>query len=272
MMDNTDNDQWLNLITNPEVLDKIKEYMQDENVLGIMLWGSRATGFGESDSDWDALVLVTNDYYNKLSVKETAFVVYDEDKEPKKVMIDFSLWSEECAHQVLNSPKDIDHWAWVEGKIIYDPQGIMAQWKEKISRYPKEEHEERLKSKFVDMVVARYYATVTKNRGYNPDSKLNAYRAIITAIHIWFTLKKSWTPSLKWWTEHARRMGMKDEVYTLFSDTLENPDVQEIMKVETFLKEEILSQGYDFPNDILQVLLETVHVTGRPAVIKHSYL
>ncbi|MHA2094346.1 MAG: nucleotidyltransferase domain-containing protein, partial [Candidatus Hodarchaeales archaeon] len=179
------NEQWLSIITNPEVVDKIKEFMNNEDVLGIMLWGSRATGFGEPDSDWDALVLITNEYYNKLEVKETAFVLMDENKDPKKVFIDFSLWSEECAHQVWKSPKDIDHWAWVEGKVIYDPQGKMAEWKEKISRYPEEEHEERLKTKFVDLIVSRYYAMITDKRGYKPDSKLNSYRAVITAIHLW---------------------------------------------------------------------------------------
>ena len=271
-MNETHSGQWSTLITNPVVLDKINEYKKNRDVLGIMLWGSRATGFGESDSDWDALVLITNAYYNTLDVKETAFVVRDEDKDPNNIIIDFSLWSEECAHQLWKSPKDIDHWAWVEGKIIYDPQGKMTQWKEKISRYPDEEHEKRLKTKFVDFIVSRYYAMVTDKRGYKPDSKLNLYRAIITAIHLWFTLQKSWTPSLKWWTEHARRMGMTDDIYNLFSDTLVNPSIQQIMKIETFLKEELSSQGYDFPEDILQILLETVHVTGRPFVIKHSYL
>ena len=85
--------------------------MRDSNVIGIMLWGSRATGFGASDSDWDALVLVTNEYYNGLDVKETAYVVIDESTESKKVLIDFSIWFEECAQQIYESPMDIDHWA-----------------------------------------------------------------------------------------------------------------------------------------------------------------
>jgi len=266
------NDQWMDLISNLDVSRKIKEYMQKEYVLGIMLWGSRATGFGAVDSDWDALILVTNDYYNELKIKETAYVLYDEESDPKKVLIDFSIWSEECASQILDSPKDIDHWAWVEGKIIFDPQGKMAYWRDKIVRYPEEEHEERLKYKFVDLVISRYYAMVTEKRGYSPDSKLNAYRAILAGIHLWFTLKKSWTPSLKWWTEHAKRMGMRDEIYALFSETLNDPNIQQLLKVETFIRKEILSQGYDFPNDYLQMLLKTVHLTGRPLAIRHSYL
>ncbi len=271
-MNEADNNQWMTQITNKQVLDKIKDYMEKDYVLGIMLWGSRATGFGESDTDWDALVLVTDEYYNTLKVKETAYVLYNLDIEPKKVLIDFSLWSEECAHQILTSPKDIDHWAWVEGKIIYDPYGKVIKWKEAISHYPENEHEQRLKTKFIDLLVSRYYAMVTEKRGYTPDSMLNLYRAIITAIHLWFTLQKSWTPSLKWWTEHAKRMGMKEDIYALFSNLLENPSIQQLIKVETVLKDEIKNQGYVFPDDILQVLLEGVHVTGRAYMLKHSYL
>jgi hypothetical protein len=264
--------QDIHLITDQQVKSKIEEYMLDQNVLGIMLWGSRATGFGAPDSDWDALVLVTDEYYNGLDVKDTAFVVIDESIEPRKVLIDFSIWSEECAQQICESPMDIDHWAWIEGIIIHDPKGKMTEWKKKISRYPEEEHEERLKSKFVQLVVARYYAMVTEKRGYEPDSKLNLYRAMLSAVHLWFSLQKVWTPSLKWWSKHAKHIGMNEEIFTLFSDTLKNPSLDNISQIENYLKDEIIAQGYTFPNDFLQMLLETVHRKGRPHVIKHSYL
>lgn len=266
------NNKSLDIITDPQVKSKIEEYMQDSNVLGIMLWGSRATGFGASDSDWDALVLVTNEYYDGLDVKETAYVVIDESTKPRKVLIDFSIWSEECAQQIYESPMDIDHWAWIEGTIIHDPQRKMAEWKKKISSYPEEEQEERLKSKFVQMVVARYYAMVTVKRGFEPDSKLNLYRAILSAIHLWFSLQKTWTPSLKWWSKHAKRIGMNEETYILFSDALKTPTLDNIGQIEKYLKDEIIAQGYTFPNDSLQMMLETVHRKGRPYVIKHSYL
>ena len=67
-MKKTNRNQLIDIITDPVAKSKIEEYVQDQNVLGVMLWGSRATGFGASDSDWDALVLVTNKYYNGLDV------------------------------------------------------------------------------------------------------------------------------------------------------------------------------------------------------------
>jgi len=271
-MKRANDNQTLDIITDPQVRTKIEEYIQDTNVLGIMLWGSRATGFGASDSDWDALVLVTDKFYNGLDMKETAYVVIDELTEPRRVLIDFSIWSEECAQQIYESPMDIDHWAWIEGTIIHDPIGKMVEWKKKISRYPEEEQEERLKSKFVQLLVARYYAVVTAKRGFEPDSKLNLYRAILSAIHLWFSLQKTWTPSLKWWSKNAKQIGMNEETFILFSDALKNPTLDNIGLIENYLKEEIIAQGYTFPNDFLQMLLETIHRDGRPYVIKHSYL
>ena len=65
---------------------------------------------------------------------------------------------------------------------------------------------------------------------------------------------------------------MNEEIYALFSDALNIPTLERIDQIENYLKEEILSQGFTFPNDFLQMLLETVHHEGRPYVIKHSYL
>jgi predicted nucleotidyltransferase len=260
------------LITEQKVREKIEEYMLDPNILGIMLWGSRATGFSSPDSDWDALLLVENEYYDSLSILETAYVVTEGEGEQRRVLIDFSLWSEECAQQILESPHDIDHWAWVEGLIIYDPQLKMSEWKTRIAKYPEEEHEERLKSKFVQLVVARYYAMTTHKRGLVADSKINLYRAILCAINLWFSLKKSWTPSLKWWSKHVKQMDMPENIFNLFISTLEAPTLKKIIKIEKYLKNEIIKQGYDFPDDFLSVLLETVHKTGRSWASQHCFL
>ena len=33
--------------------NELEDLMQQNNVLGLMLWGSRATGFGSEFTDWD---------------------------------------------------------------------------------------------------------------------------------------------------------------------------------------------------------------------------
>ncbi|MHA2072981.1 MAG: DUF4037 domain-containing protein [Candidatus Thorarchaeota archaeon] len=259
-------------IDDPMARERFEGLIKEPHVLGLMLWGSRATGFGAPKTDWDALVYVTDDYYNSLEVKDTIWLEFDESVEPKRLVIDFSPISDAWFRQQLDSPLDIDHSPYAEGVVIYDPSGKLEEWRQKLARYPEEEHVDRLKTKFA-LAVGSYGAGRADNdRGFIHDSKLNLYRSIVASVNLWFTIKKSWTPPLKWWTPHAKRLGMTDETYTLFCDALDTPSVETVGAVLKHLREMILGDGHEFPNDFVTAFLETIHVDGRPAQIRHSYM
>ncbi|MFW9884281.1 MAG: DUF4037 domain-containing protein [Candidatus Thorarchaeota archaeon] len=259
-------------IDDPMARKRVKELIKEPHVLGIMLWGSRATGFGEPKTDWDALVYVTDDYYSSLEVKDTIWLEFDESVEPKRLVIDFSPISDAWFEQQLESPLDIDHSPYAEGVVIYDPSGKLDEWRQKLARYPEEEHEERLKNKFALAVGSYGAGRIDNDRGLTHDSKLNLYRSIVAAVNLWFTIKKSWTPPLKWWTPHAKRLGITDETYTIFCDAIDNPSVETVGAVLKNLREMILADGYEFPNDFVTAFLEIIHVDGRPGQIRHSYM
>ena len=122
------------------------------------------------------------------------------------------------------------------------------------------------------MTGALYYADINNRRGNPYDSKLNAFRAVVAAANLWFTMQKQWTPPLKWWTPHVKNMGMSDEMYKLFCDALDNPKFESLIELFKKLKQDILDAGYEFPNDSINTFLETIHVKGRPAQIRHTYL
>ena len=259
-------------IEDPLVRERLEALIIEPYVLGIMLWGSRATGFGMPKTDWDALVYVTDDYYSSLDIKDTIWLEFDESVEPKRLVIDFSPISDAWFKQQIDSPLDIDHSPYAEGVVIHDPSGKLEEWRQKLARYPEKEHLDRLKNKFALAVGSYGAGRIDNDRGFTHDSKLNLYRSIVAAVNLWFTIKKSWTPPLKWWTLHAKRQGMTDETYTLFCDALDNPSVESVGVVLKHLREMILADGYDFPNDFVTAFLETIHVVGRPGQIRHSYM
>ena len=259
-------------IDDPIARERFEGLIKEPHVLGFMLWGSRATGFGAPKTDWDALVYVTDDYYHSLEVKDTIWLEFDESVEPKRLVIDFSPISDAWFRQQLDSPLDIDHSPYAEGVVIYDPSGKLEEWRQKLAKYPEEEHEDRLKNKFALAVGAYGAGRIDNDRGLTHDSKLNLYRSIVASVNLWFTIKKSWTPPLKWWTPHSKRLGMSDETYALFCNALDNPSVDTVGAVLKHLREMILADGYDFPNDFVTAFLETIHVDGRPGQIRHSYM
>lgn len=259
-------------IDDPIVRERLEGLIEEPHVMGIMLWGSRATGFGAPDTDWDALVYVTDKYYTNLKLKDTLWLEYDESVEPKRLVIDFSPVSDAWFKQQMESPLDIDHSAYAEGVVIYDSSGNLEEWRQRLARYPEEEHLDRLKNKYALMIGSLGAAHVDDKRGFSHDSKLNLYRAIVAAANLWFTIQKSWTPPLKWFTHHAKKMGISEETLKIFCDALESPNLESVLTLFRHLKATILEQGYEFPNDPMTAFLETIHVNGRPAQIRHSYI
>jgi len=256
----------------PMARERLEGLVKEPHVLGVMLWGSRATGFGAPATDWDALIYVTEEYYDSPELKDTIWLEFDESVEPRKLVIDFSPISDAWFRQQKDSPLDIDHSPYQEGVVIYDPSGKLEQWRQKLARYPEEEHVDRLKNKFALAAGSYGAGRIDHDRGFVHDSKLNLYRSIVASVNLWFTIKKSWTPPLKWWTPHEKKLDMTDETYKLFCDALDNPTVETIGTVVKHLRELILEDGHDFPNDFITAFLETIHVDGRPAQIRHSYI
>lgn len=259
-------------IDDPMARERLENLIKEPYVKGIMLWGSRATGFGAPSTDWDALVYVTDEYYQELDVKDTIWLEFDESVEPKRLVIDFSPISDAWFKQQLDSPLDIDHSPYSEGVVIYDPTGELEEWRKKLARYPEEEHLERLKNKYGLFMGALGNAIVDERREFSHDAKLNLYRAIIAAVNLWFSIKKSWTPPLKWWTSHAKKLGISEKTYKLFCEALDSPTTQSTRALFVHLKDMILDEGFEFPNDPITAFLETIHVNGRPGQIRHSYL
>jgi len=262
----------INEIDDKMVRERLEGLVLEPHVLGVMLWGSRATGFGSPTTDWDALIYVTEEYYNSLELKDTIWLEFDESVEPRKLVIDFSPVSDAWFRQQIESPLDMDHFPYVEGVVIHDPTGKLEEWRQRLARYPEEEHLDRLKNKYCTLLGSLGYTDINNRRGRTYDSKLNAFRSVVAAANLWFTMQKQWTPPLKWWTPHVMNMGMSDDTYKLFCNALDDPTFEIILELFRKLKQEILDQDYDFPNDSMSAFLETIHVDGRQAQIRHTYI
>ncbi len=272
------NEQQIPIVKSIEEIDdvmareRLEGLIKEPHVMGVMLWGSRATGFGAPTTDWDALIYVTDEYYYSLDLLDTIWLEFDESVEPKKLVIDFSPVSDAWFKQQIDSPLDIDHSPYAEGVVIYDPSGKLEEWRQKLARYPAEEHLDRLKNKYALVIGPLGAAHIDEKRGFTHSSKLNLYRGVVAAANLWFAIKKSWAPPFKWWSQHVKKLGMSDETYKIFCDALDNPTMETLRPLFVHLKQLILDDGHDFPNDAISAFLETIHTDGRPAQIRHSYL
>ena len=259
-------------IPNDYVRNRLLKLIEEPYVLGVQINGSQATGFNLAESDWDGFLYVTDEYYDSVDQKHILLWEFDESKEPKQLVFDFLLICDKWLQQKLESPNDIEHFAFVEGITIYDKTGKLREWSEKIARYPIEEQELRLKTKYMNMLESLGYASIDHRRGFTTNANLNNYRAIVSAVHIWFTLKKTWTPPLKWFTHHAKQMGMDERTLALFEQAINQPCLENTVNLFKHLEELIINDGYDFPKDKHNTFLELIHTSAQNRHHKHNYI
>jgi predicted nucleotidyltransferase len=250
--------------------NELKNLIKKGYVKGILLWGSRATQFGEIDTDYDALIYVNQDYFNTLKKNEIAILKFNESVKPKKLLIDFTYWSDSIFEDQLQSPLDIDHSAYEEGVILYDNFGELEIWRKKLAHYPMENHHERIRVKWINLMVSFGYASKNSLRNNILDMKINLIKTLTIAVNIFFNLKNKWAPPLKWWTKYAIKAGMDQELFNLYSTALYDIAIENTKILIDKLKVLIEASGIKLDN-FVDDFLETIYPNGRKKLISYSY-
>ena len=257
-------------IEDTTVKNELQSFMSKDYVLGLMLWGSRATQFGEPDTDYDVLIYVDQKYFDTLQKKEIAILKFNEEVTPKKLLIDFTYWADSIFEDQLVSPMDIDHSAYVEGIVLYDKTGKLEEWRKKLAHYPLDTHKDRIKTKFIDLIVSFGYAQKNKVRNNELDMRLNLFKTLTIASNISFNLLKTWAPPLKWWSKYAKKLHMDEELFTFFSKSIQDLSVETTKELIDKLREKIKQGGINLDN-LTDDFFDTIYPEGRAKLIKYSY-
>lgn len=257
-------------ITDKYIKEEINFYLDKDYVLGFMLWGSRATQFGEPDTDYDALIYVTQEFFDKLAKKDIAILKFNEKVTPKKLIIDFTYWADSIFEDQLQSPMDIDHSAYSEATVLYDKTGKLEEWRSRLAYYPKETQEERIKIKWINIMVSFEYATKNKVRNNELDLKINLYRTLTMTGNLLFNLYDSWAPPMKWWSKYAIKCGIDDDLFNIYAQALENVTLENTKLLIDKLKERIINSGINL-DSLTEAFFETIYPEGRKKLLKYSY-
>lgn len=262
----------------PNSVDEIEEEnvkqkllsLKDQNhILGFLLQGSRVTGFGAPDTDWDIFIYCTDEFYNTLNYDTLTEYTFDGTGDNKKMVGDYAYVSEQIFKQQLDSPMDIDHIQYSFSHVIWDRTGELAQWVEKLASFPEEEYEDKVRLQLVQLTIAFGYAKISKVRNRFIDLKVNLNRTLTIALSFWFTLNKSWVPQLKWWSDHVIRMSMENSTLKIYEEAIKNTNYDNIENLVEHLKELTSAKGVN-PNP-KEDFYSTLMTHGRSKYIKFSY-
>jgi hypothetical protein len=256
----------------PAVRAAIDAILARPETLGFLFCGSRATGWADPDGDYDAFVHVTREHYRSLDVDGTQIRIFAEGEVPKRMIGDFSVFSDEVFEEQLRSPLDIDHWPYVDAVIVSDRTGALAEWARTLAAFPEAGRRERAVQKYLQLAIDFHYATIADVRGFEVDRQLNLHRAALAAVHLWFTLRGRWAPPFKWWTREVERLDIRPDTRAVLEGAILNPSIEMLTHVRDHMKSEMRHAGITEVDDLLRAFFATFLPERRPAVYRNTYL
>jgi hypothetical protein len=256
----------------PAVRAGIDAILARPETLGFLFCGSRATGWADPEGDYDAFVHVTREHYRSLDVDGTQIRIFAEGEVPKRMIGDFSVFSDEVFEEQLRSPLDIDHWPYVDAVIVSDRTGSLAEWARTLAAFPEAERRERAVQKYLQLAIDFHYATIADVRGFEVDRQLNLHRAALAAVHLWFTLRGRWAPPFKWWTREVERLDIRPDTRAVLEGAILNPSIEMLTHVRDHMKSEMRHAGITEVDDLLRAFFATFLPERRPAVYRNTYL
>ncbi len=256
----------------PAVRSSIDALIAHHATLGFTFCGSRAVGWATPEADYDGFVHVTREHYRSLGVEGTQVLVFAEDETPKRVIGDFSLFSDEVLEEALRSPLDIDHWPWVDAVVVADKDGTLTRWRDELAAFPEETRRERAMHRYIALAIALHYAISDDVRGFEMDRQINLHRAALAAVHLWFTLRGRWAPPLRWLTREIERLEIRPDTRAVLEGAVLNPSIEMLTHVRDHMKSDMRHSGIPEVDDLRREFFKTFLPERRAAVYRDSHL
>ena len=259
-------------VTEPAVLACLKEALARPETLGLLLVGSRAAGWAEPDGDYDAFIVVTPEARRALTPEQAQVFQFAEGAYPRRLIGDFTYFSEESFEEHLASPQDIDHWCYQDAVVLADKTGRLPDWCRRLATLPERERKERAIHRYIQIQIACHYATADDVRGFDTDRQMNLFRAALAGAHFWFTLQGRWSPPFKWWTREVERLDMRPDTRGILEGSIRNPAIETVTQLRDHLRTEMRGAGIPEVDDFVRAFIERLQPAHREARYRYTYL
>jgi hypothetical protein len=171
---------------------------QDE-VLGIILVGSKSRGYDDQRSDDDLEVLVT-EHASLLAAVEHYY-----DPTSQKLLYDARYITLLALQQKVGSSLDGEHWPYEQARILFD-RGGTEPLIQALGTMDATFREKRIAYAAVSTTVAIGKAFKALERGYEASGRLALARGVTSLARLIFALEWRWKPTDHWLEQDAKTL------------------------------------------------------------------
>src|SRR5438876_6586447 len=155
----------------PETANRVREWAAQEDVLGVVLVGSRSRDHADELSDDDLEVLLTDEAGARLAPAECIDLLATGEGSERRLIYDAQYTTLTNLRRKAGSPFDLDRWPYERARVLFDRDGDVAPAVEAAGRMDPDFRARRLQHATID-ASALYRATKTSKRRFEGATRL----------------------------------------------------------------------------------------------------
>jgi hypothetical protein len=243
----------------PATAERLKEWVAEPAVMGVILVGSKSHGHGDALSDDDLEVFLTSDAFVRLAPVECGELKIEGEGEKRKIIYDVEYTDLNALEHKLSSPHDLDHWPYERARILFDRTGHLSILVRKLAQMDADFRHKRLLHATIDTGGAVYRAQKTLKRGAIGAGHLLVARGAKALARLLFGLEWRWVPLDHWLEAELRTLQDPTQAGPLLVEALCNGDPAPLQRAFDGLEDRLYDAGVPRPDGRHALFFELIH-------------
>jgi len=194
----------------PATAARLDQWMQQPDVLGVLLVGSKSRGHADDLSDDDLEILLNDTAFARLTPVECSELLIEGEGNNRRLVYDVQYTTLTDLERKQNSPHDLDRWPYERAHVLFDRNGDVAQAVAAAGQMPLGFRQARLLHATIDAWIAPRRASKTLQRGFEAAAHQIVARGAKALARVLFALEGRWVPLDHW---------LEPELHTLHDPT-----------------------------------------------------
>jgi hypothetical protein len=226
----------------------IRPYEALPGVRGVYLVGSATRPWRDATSDYDFEVAMEDDAYEALPLEKRHKFQIDPGP-PPRVDHEFYCrpWSELSA--LPASVRDLDHFPYQFARVLFDPDGDVAELLARAAAMPAEVRSVRMRVHFLEFAFGAARARKCLARGDDFNTRLVVDGCIVGLGKLLFVTCGRWPALRHWWRQELYDCGVSGELVTGMERVLAECRRQDVEALVVLVEEWLAERGESFQTD-----------------------
>jgi hypothetical protein len=243
----------------PETRERLERWKLDDDVLGVLLVGSKSRGHGDRRSDDDLEVLLTDRAFARFTPAACCELLQVGEGADRRLIYDAQITSLADIERKADSPLDLDRWPYEKAGILFDRTGAVTAAVKRAGRMDEEFRRLRLLHATVDTWVAPYRAKKTRDRGFEGAARLLVAQGVQALARIVFALEHRWVPLYHWLEAELATLEDRAGCTPLLIDALVHARAEAIEEALAKLEDPLHEAGVPRPAGRHDLFFELIH-------------